>query len=63
LVTSFQNPKQSQIENLEDLCGMRCESNDLHTGSWEKFEDRRGKVNNSPSITRCLLCGKSAWYG
>jgi hypothetical protein len=41
LTASFQNAKQSQIENLEHLRGMRlrCESNHAHVGSREKFDN------------------------
>jgi hypothetical protein len=48
LTASFQNAKQSQIENLEDLHDMRlrCESNHNHarTGSREKLDDNRSDV-------------------
>jgi hypothetical protein len=48
LTASFQNAKQSDIENLEDLRGMPlpCESNHdhPHTGNREKFDDSRSDV-------------------
>jgi hypothetical protein len=39
LCPSFGDPEQSQIENLEDLRGLRCESNDPYDGSREKIEN------------------------
>jgi hypothetical protein len=46
LTASFQNAKESQIENLEDLRGMglRREKSHVHTGSREKFDDSRSDV-------------------
>jgi hypothetical protein len=43
---SFQNAKQSQIENLENLRGMqlRCEGDHAHTGSRDKFDHSWSEV-------------------
>jgi hypothetical protein len=44
LTAPFQKAKQTQIENLEELRVMRCESDHAHTGSREKFDDSWSEV-------------------
>jgi hypothetical protein len=51
----FEDSKQGEIETLEDLRGMRCES----TGQLREGQQRQelGEVNNDPSIGGRLLHG------
>jgi hypothetical protein len=45
LIASLQNAKQSQIENLEDLCGMQfAVQKQPRTGSREEFDDTPSEV-------------------
>jgi hypothetical protein len=44
IVPAFEHPKQSQVEDLEDLRGMRAESDDSYTGIREKSENGRSEV-------------------
>jgi hypothetical protein len=44
LFPSFEDPKWSQVEDLEDLRGMRGESDDPDTGIREKSENGRSEV-------------------
>jgi hypothetical protein len=44
LFPSFEDPKQSQVEDLEDLSGMLVESDDRYTGIREKSEKGRSEM-------------------
>jgi hypothetical protein len=44
LLPSVEDPEQSPIENLENLHGIRCESNDPQAGSREKIENDASEV-------------------
>jgi hypothetical protein len=44
LFPSFEDRKQSQVEDLEDLRGMRGESDDPYTGIRDKSENGRSEV-------------------
>jgi hypothetical protein len=44
LLPSFEDPKLSQVEDLEDLRGIRGESEDPYTGIREKSENGGSEV-------------------